>query len=454
MAHHRRPYSASHARRTSRRVNEHTVGTHVRQAPSERRRRPDVAEVIVRRARRRRIIAGVTAIVIVLGAALLMAVLAFRGSVGSSLALKDSNAKEALTPVEPGTPYYTLIAAELGAVARPLDTPGPDSLILARVDEANRTISLINIPANLQVSSDSKTVAIASLAEQSDAKLIEAVKTFTKLDIAHYIKLDEAGISSMVDALGGLDLELEQPIDDPRAGDVYLPAGPITLKGSTALIYLRAENVKMGMQDKLNHQLRFTTTVMDRVLSDNFSMNMDAIGNCLQTDMSLAELEALASWYAGDGRVITASLPGYTSAVTSVNDDGNTRFIGSYEDFADLIATLERGEEPESQSTDGVVAADPSTFTVDVQNGTSINGAAAITSEQLKGQGFQVGEVGNAEQQVYEETLVIYKGSEGLSQAKAVIEALGVGRPVDAGGYYSFNGDTLLIIGADFSPVN
>ena len=67
--------------------------------------------------------------------------------------------------------------------------------------------------------------------------------------------------------------------------------------------------------------------------------------------------------------------------------------------------------------------------------------------------GFNVGEVGNAEQQVYSETLVVYKDN-GIQQAQAVIDAIGIGRAVYASYYYEFEADVLVIIGSDYMPTS
>lgn len=452
-----RGYTANRARKMQKRVSAHTVGSHVDRSAPQRSHRSEVTEAIRRRARFRRFVAGVLGVVIVVGIALTAGILAFRGNVGSSMALKDSDAVEVLTPVEAGEPYFVLFSVELGAVAQPLENPGPDCLILARVDNAHQSIGLINIPANLQVTYENKTFALSSIAEQGDAKLISALSAFTKVNITHFVKIDEQGLSNMVDRLDGIQVDLEQVIDDPQAGDVYLPSGAYTLNGSSALYYLRATNLKNGTQDKLSHQLTFATLVFERLFGKGLvSTNIDAVDDCFQTDASLADMEAIASWFNGRSAkdILIANLPGYTTGVTNIDQNGEQRYISSYEDFMSVLEAIESGQSPTSNDTDNVDAADPSSFTVEVQNGTSISGLAAATAETLTELGFNVGEVGNADVQANEETLVIYKGETGLAQAKSIIEALGIGRTVGSYEYYEFEGDVLLIIGSDYSPVS
>lgn len=452
-------YSARKARKTSkRRIDEHTLGNHVQRNSQERaKQRQDVAEAIMKRARRRRIVAGVVAVAIVLAAALTMGILAYRGSVGSSLALRDSNATDVLKPAAADAPSYTLITVELGAVAEPLENPGPDLLILARFDPSAQTLALINVPPNLQVSSDNQTTTLSSLAQQGDAKMISALASFTKLDISHFVKLEQADLVSLVDAFDGIEVNIDQVIDDPSAGDVYLPAGTTTLKGSTTLIYLRASNLKLGLQDKLRHQTEFAALLMQEIFGTGvFSTKIDAADDFIQTDCTLAQLEALSGWFNGKSvdDIIVASLPGYTSAVAGITDDSQQRFISSYDDFEDLLHEIEAGESPNLSSTDRVDAAEPGSFVLEIQNGTVVPGLAAATNEELVAKGFNIGEVGNADVPNYEQTLVVYQGEEGPARAKSVIEALGIGRPVGSSEYYNFTGDVLLIIGSDYSPVN
>lgn len=451
-----RGYTANRARKMQRRVSAHTLGSHVEHASKQQSHRSEVTEAIRRRARLRRLIAGVVGVLIVVGIAATAGIFAFRGSVGSSMALKNSDAVDVLKPVAAGEPYFMLISVELGAVAEPLENPGPDCLILARVDNANKRLGLINIPANLQVTYENQTFALSSIAEQSDAKLIQALSAFTKVDISHFVKLDKGDLSNMVDKLDGIQIDLEQVIDDPQAGDVYLPAGPYTLKGSSAVYYSRATNLKNGTQDKLSHQLKLTTLIIERLFGEGLlSTNIDAVDDCFQTDATLADLEAIAAWFKGKsaGDIAIANLPGYTTGVTNIDQQGQQRYISTYEDFMSVLRAIESGQSPTSNDTEKVEAADPSSFTVEVQNGTGIPGLAAATADTLKEKGFNVGEVGNAEVQVYEETLVVYRDENGLSQAKSVIEALGIGRAVGNADYYKFEGDVVVIIGSDYSPI-
>lgn len=502
MAINRKGFSAKQSRRKSRQMNNSTIGTHVqhgsharrsasansvsfssgrsgsratrsqvhgitpqtssyedrsayRQRTSQRR----FTEEIQHRARVRRIVTAVIVIVVVLGIAVGAGYLAFRGTLGSQFALKGSNAGEALVQVKSTEPYYTLITAELGAAAEPLEKAGPDVILLARVDREAHTLALVNIPPGLQITVDTSTRRLGDVALEGDAALILAVSTYAKVDISHIVKLDEKGLRAMVDGLGGIELQVDQDIDDPHAGSVFIPQGNATLDAEGALTYLRATNLTLGETDKLGHQTYFGALLLLKLLGEQGGLTgkLDSVGASFQTDLSLGELEELSSWVKDmDVSDITrVTLPGYTTEVTGVVDTGDDLYVAKAENMAAIIEALDKGETPSFVDSNEVKAADPSSFTIEVQNGTDIAGAATTTANTLTAKGFKVEKSGNAEQQVFKETLVVYKDdATGPAQAKAVIEALGMGRAVDGAAYYKFDTDVLLVIGYDYKPVS
>ena len=97
---------------------------------------------------------------------------------------------------------------------------------------------------------------------------------------------------------------------------------------------------------------------------------------------------------------------------------------------------------------------DPGSFTIEIRNGANITGAATTTANALTSKGFKIEGTGNADQQVYEQTLVIYDNDKGAEQAQTVIDALGVGRAVKGRGYYDYDTDVLLILGGDYKPTS
>ncbi|MBR0406100.1 MAG: LCP family protein [Eggerthellaceae bacterium] len=557
MAKHGKHYSSARSRKTSRKVSDATIGTHVAHGASgaraasqpksvsysnarisERaseshldtfmptatsgedmasyRRRSQqrrYIESMQRKARIRRILTVVLALVVVAGVALGAGWLAFRGVLGSQMALHDSNALEALsTPAEDET-VYTLVTAELGAVAAPLEQEGPDMILLVAEDRTANVCAIISIPASLKVTVDNDTRRLADMAQGGDASLISAIESYTKLDIHHLIKLDEGDIAGIVDAFGDVELNFDQVIDDQNAGDVYYPIGTYVVNGQGALTYLRANNLHMGKNDQMINQANFAKTLLGRMVGSErgFTAELETIDEYFQTDLSLSALEDFAKWIGEIGveSVSCSVVPGYYTVTSDVVGTSDELFVSKSPEFAEFMETILVSSETDGNAPATIQAADPTSFTVEIRNGTDIMGAGKTTAEALAALGFRIADVGNAEQQVYDETLVIFHTSNtpapapepvldengevidtgegesanenaagdavqgqqqasgaatpeeklaaerevGQSRAQAVIDALGIGRVVEGDMYYSFDADVLLIIGYDYKPV-
>ena len=560
MARHGNHYSSFRSRRASRKVNDATIGTHVdrgsssarktskpnslsytgkkvaaraseshvdtfmpsatsgEDAASYRRRSQQrrYTESLQRKARVRRIVTALVAIAVVAGVALGAGMLAFRGVLGSQMSLKDSDARDALSAPKEDEVVYTLVVAELGATAKPLEQIGPDMILLVSEDRQAGRLSLVSIPPSLKVAVDNDTKRLADMSVGGDAAFISAVESYTKLDIHHFVKIPEGGMAGIVDALGDVEVQFDQIIDDPRAGDVFYPIGTYAVNGEGALTYLRASNVRMGKTDQMKNQASFAKNLLMRIIgsSRGFTAELETIDDYFQTDASLGDLESFASWVQeiGDASVTCDIIPGFFSVSQDIVGDTGEMFTSKSTEFAEFLQTLGAGGASQSSQASEQQAAAPDSFTIEVRNGTDIAGAGKTTAEELDAQGFRIADVGNAEQQVYDETLVIYRtrntpaseqpstseGNDegegdgedgdgedaeaetsqveqntvssqaavqdeaaaaeaerelGIARANAVINALGMGRAVEGDMYYSFNADVLLIIGYDYKPV-
>ena len=101
-----------------------------------------------------------------------------------------------------------------------------------------------------------------------------------------------------------------------------------------------------------------------------------------------------------------------------------------------------------SVDTSGV---DKSGVSIIVLNGAGIDGYSAQAAEVLKSNGYAIEDTGNAESFVYDETLVIYREEKDKVAAEAIVQALGTGRTVSAGVYYSLKTDIQVVVGKDWT---
>lgn len=498
--HSKKGLSASQTRRTSRRVNDSVIGSHVErrsgrrggrgddpagtsrvdfsdsrrsrratrgmvdqvdvQATSgesdadyaRRRNRRGYVEEIQARSRRRSI-AGMAAVAVaVLAVALVAGVWAFFALSDSQLSLGDSNAEEALVAPPDGEPYFALCTASLGA-ATPAGASEGEAYLAVRVDEASHALAFVSVPATVRVElSDGQSHPLSEArAVGGDAELIRAVAGLLGVDIAHFARTDAEGIAKLVDIVGGVAVELDQEVDDPRAGTQVLKAGQVTLDGDEAITLLRAANYADPYLTQAKMRALFTVNLAERASSGeglSFASVVADGAPFVSTDWSSSQIIALGDVLrpVEDVTVYATVVPGRAVAT----DGGSTVYEVSEDDLAAMMEAVRAGNAPES-AAGNVANVDRSLVTVEVRNGSGIQGAAARCGELLESDGYQVEKVGNVDDAtVYPETMVIYKDAAFEVAAKAVVSDLSSGRVVNGGDFYTFDTDILVIIGQDW----
>ena len=369
---------------------------------------------------------------------------AYFGSVSDKMSLGDSNAKSALVAPAEGDAPYTLLVGEFSRAGQ--DYEGPDMLMLVRVDSESKQVTLVSVPANAQVSlSDGNAHRIADAQLLGgDEYLVSTVASFTGVNVSHLIKTDAEGLESLVDYLGGLTVDIGQEVDDPNAGDTYIPAGTQTLDGKTVLTLCRALNFAEGDETRAENQQKVVLALAEKLLQTNaFSIipTLDAIAGTVRTDYSASDAMGLIDSLRGVdlSRVHAVRMPGY--ALTS-STTGAEYFIASEDEWAAMLEAIEAGEDP-TPADETALSVDPASFKITVRNGSGITGGAQQMADSLAEGGFQVTETGNADQYVYNETLVVYQDDAYKEAAESVVKYLGTGRAVPSNGFYAFETDGL-----------
>lgn len=409
---------------------------------------------IQRQARVRRVLVAVIAVALVAVVGAGAGVAGYLGSVSGKLALPGDGVSSALAAQDEGVPYYVLLAADLDASDGSNDQV--DALLLARVDEQGKAATLVQIPTNVRVLlSDGEYHPISDArAQGGDSELVSAVASLAGVGVSHYVRTDAEGLSHLVDEVGGVEVQLVEEVDDPSAGDAYLPAGAQLLDGETALVLLRAQNYTNGLETQASHQCAFAAALAEKLLQINalpFVLKLDAVASDVQTDWSAREALSVAAALRGmtAASVLSAQVPGYETV-----SNGETYYVAQTSSWQAMMEKVEAGED--LAVTDAVTGSDvdPASFTITVRNGSGVTGGAAQLGEILTNAGYKVEEVGNTDNQVYTETLVVYNDAAMQPAAEAVVATLGSGRVIASNGFYAFETDVLVVLGKDWKPLN
>jgi hypothetical protein len=114
-----------------------------------------------------------------------------------------------------------------------------------------------------------------------------------------------------------------------------------------------------------------------------------------------------------------------------------------------LVSAMLEGRRFDESAVEEPEEIDRATISVTVRNGAGIEGSAGTTSDILAALGYTITEVGNANQFVYEETLVVY--STDHAAAVQVASDLPKAKVVESRGMYAFSTDILVVVGDDYA---
>ncbi|MFD8483845.1 LCP family protein [Kitasatospora sp. NPDC059673] len=160
-----------------------------------------------------------------------------------------------------------------------------DSMMILHIGDHGNTLmsiprdSWVQIPAHQDTSGNGKSIAAAtrkinaSFASGGGRLLVQTVETNTGLRIDHYAEIGFAGFVGLVDAVGGVEMTIDQPIKDKDSG-LDLKAGTQTLSGKQALAFVRQRH-QMADQDlgRMRNQQKFLSALAKQAASPGTLLN-------------------------------------------------------------------------------------------------------------------------------------------------------------------------------------
>lgn len=192
-------------------------------------------------------------------------------------------------------------------------TQRSDTTILLHLAADRKSATAVSIPRDLMVDvpscrksdgseSSPRFAQFNSAFEVAGAACtIRTVEDLTGIRVDHHVIVDFTGFKRMVNAVGGVEVCLKQPMND-REAHLKLPAGRQKLNGEQALGYVRARySVGNGSDtQRMDRQQQFLASLVAKVQSNGVLLNptrlypvMDAATSSLTTDAGLDSLREL-----------------------------------------------------------------------------------------------------------------------------------------------------------------
>ncbi|RKS04583.1 LytR family transcriptional attenuator [Nocardiopsis sp. Huas11] len=348
----------------------------------------------------------------------------------------------------------------------------PDTMLIASVNVDSGAATLVNLPRDLVVDLPGcdPVEGYEGLSPQSG--MLNSAMTFggvgcqwatveqvTGVHLDHFVMMDFGGFKNIVDAIGGVEMCVPEPVVDPKA-HLELEAGLQTLNGEDSLGYVRSRYGQGDGSDlsRIERQQEFMGAMLRQVLSSEVMASpltvtdfLGAVTDSITTDEDLT-IDTMAD-IAISMREVDLERVQFVTVPNGQHPADPNRIIMSdaapalFEAVNNGTLTPEEEEKESGGGEEAEEAPDPSEISLEVLNNTGIEGLAAEVESVLVGEGYTVTGRGNPVERFPSATTVYYAPGE-QAAAELLAGSLDQAETVEAEGLTQ----TLeLVIGDDWA---
>ncbi len=235
-----------------------------------------------------------------------------------------------------------------------------DTIMLFSFDPKTETSFLLSIPRDSRVNVPGHGLDKINHAHSYGGTdlAIQTISDLLDIPIHHYVKVDYNAVTQLVDAVGGVEVDIPQNMYY-GALQINFKSGVQTLNGEQAVKYLRYRSYKTGDLGRIDVQQGFVKLLMEKVLSPSMVSNVPTYINILEenveTNMSKKQMLELSSAMLGKfdpskmERVMLPGVPEYIGNVSYFLVDDSAK----YELIDRLMSGIVELPEEETETTEG-----------------------------------------------------------------------------------------------------
>ncbi|MDD3187688.1 MAG: LCP family protein [Bacilli bacterium] len=177
-----------------------------------------------------------------------------------------------------------------------------DSLIVVTFNPNTSNITMVSIPRDSYVPIACFTNQIENkithAAWQGTSCMINTIQNYFDIPIDYYVKINFKGVVGLVDALGGIEVNVPQALctnDSSRESEVCISAGLQTLNGEQALVLARnRHDLANGDLDREQNQQLIIESILNKLKDinsiDQITSVLNTISNNIDTNFTTNQI--------------------------------------------------------------------------------------------------------------------------------------------------------------------
>lgn len=182
-------------------------------------------------------------------------------------------------------------------------TPRSDTMLLLSFNPETKRASLLSIMRDtyVNVPGHGKNKINSAFAIGGPSLAVKTVQDFLQVPVQYYVVTDFKGFEGIVDAIGGVDINVEIPMDHPDDGvyDIHLKPGLQHLNGKEALQYVRYRGDPRADFARTERQRKFAKEVLKELKTPltliRFPSMLQAAEPYVQTNMTTGDIARLST---------------------------------------------------------------------------------------------------------------------------------------------------------------
>lgn len=317
-----------------------------------------------------------------------------------------------------------------------------DTIILASLQPSTKKVAMFSIPRDLAIPMENKgwrkinnvnAYAEAQKAGSGGVAASQAISDVLNIPIDYYLRVDFEGFTNIVDELGGIKIYVENVIDDysypipgreeaepyeSRFEHLYIEKGWQEMNGDLALKYVRSRH-SSGIEgsdfSRAKRQQKVIEAVKENFLSVKYLFKPKTIANIIEeldnhvsTNLKIWEITKLWDIFKDTKKenIINKTLDNTANGLLTAMMTPEGAYIlapasGDFTEIQYMVNNIFSDAPAESKTK---VATEKAT--VEVRNGTWINGLASKTALDLEKYGFEIARIGNSSQQNFQKSVI------------------------------------------------
>ena len=279
-----------------------------------------------------------------------------------------------------------------------------DTIVFLSISPKTKDALILSIPRDIRVEIPGRGMDKINHAYAfgGESLLSETVSSFLDVPIHFYAVADFNGFVYIIDELGGVEIDVEKEmyyVDKAGGVEINLHAGKQILDGKKALQYIRFRYDKLGDLGRIKRQQKLALAVIKKLINFDSIIKIPQISEgmkeYIETNIDARDTVALANLFRG------------------VNQEKfRIETVQSKPVYIEGISYLEPNVEEVQQKVKSLIYSKNSGMKVEVLNGNSMMGIAHKIAQDLELQGFEIVNVGNADNFNYQQTKIIVYSKE------------------------------------------